>query len=96
MNDETNLPEFYVVTESDGHETFFWDEGAILVPTETLDEDRLEQLRDGETEKVFKHGGSFPCIHLADLIEFARKHGELDKMMNECRGLRKFLDENPR
>lgn len=96
MSETEDLPEFYVVTESDGYETFFWADDAVLVPTETLDAARLQQCKDNDTEKVFKHGGSFPCISIYDLIECARKHGELDKMMDECRGLRKFLDENPR
>ena len=47
MND---LPDFYLVYEGDGNETYFDAESALLVPTATLDEERKQDLEDGDTE----------------------------------------------
>lgn len=80
-----SLPEFYIVYEGDGCETYLWADDALLVPSETLDDERKEQLEEGDTEKVFKHGGPFPCIRLSVLLDTLEKAGLLETLIEECR-----------
>lgn len=88
-----NLPQFYIVNESDGYETFLADEDAVLVPSETLDTERKELLEAGDTEKVFKHGPPFPAITLSHVLELLEKHNLLEDLLENCRNCRKDLDK---
>lgn len=58
---------YVVVCESDGYETYFYAEDALIVPVDELSQDRLEDLAAGES-KVFKHGGPFPHLRLGELL----------------------------
>jgi hypothetical protein len=70
-----------------------WADDAVLVPHETLDTERKEQIREQDTEKLFKHGGSFPAIHISDLLELLEKKGLLEDLIEECRAERWDLDQ---
>lgn len=89
----SDLPDFYLVYEGDGHETYFDAESALLVPTATLDDERKQDLEDGDTEKIFKHGPSFPCFRLDRILEILAAHGLLEQIVAECQIARRELDE---
>jgi hypothetical protein len=84
---------FLVTTESDGLETILEGMGVLIVPVETLDDDRKEQLEDGDYGKLLKHGGEFPAIYLSEILEALEDCGKLDEMLEACRNTRKRLDE---
>jgi hypothetical protein len=84
---------YLVTTESDGLETILEGMGVLIVPVETLDGERKEQLEDGDYEKLLKHGGEFPAIYLSEILEALDECGKLDDMLEACRNTRKRLDE---
>lgn len=66
---------YVVVCESDGLETYFYADDALIVPVDELTTDRIEDLENGES-KVFKHGGPFPALRLGDLLLEAEDNSE--------------------
>ena len=83
---------FYIATNDDGYEWFMHADDAVLIPHNTLDSDRLESLENGDTEKLFKHGGEFPGIYISELLEELDSEGLLEPMLRACRLTRLRLD----
>lgn len=67
---------YVVVCESDGCETYFYADDALIVPVDELSQDRIEDLVNGES-KVFKHGEPFPHLPLSDLLAEAENYSEV-------------------
>jgi len=76
---------FLVTTEADGFETVLGGDDVYIVPIETLDLDRREQLESGDWSKILKHGGGFPSIPLQEFIDIADAGGVLRIMIGNCR-----------
>lgn len=78
-----NPYEFLVTTYSDGFETIFNAENALIVPVNLLSDERKELLRDAEYSKLLAHGGKFKCISIRDMIEKLKQHDLLDGLVKD-------------
>lgn len=99
MTEESNdqLMESYLISDgSCGWEDVFFSDEAAIIPVKCLDDERIEQMRNGEFEKILKHGGSFPCIYIDELLLKADEAGILEPMIKECMATKKFIKENER
>lgn len=72
---------YFIVSEADGGETWFPDDFAVLVPYNTLSEERKARIREGDTEKIFQHGGEFSGISINDIIDLLEEKGMMEELM---------------
>jgi len=91
MSQERFSNRFLVTDEGDGFETILHADGIIVVPIETLDKERKEQLDEGDYSKLLKHGGEFPGIYLLEIFEML-EDGRFDDLISACKLTRKRLD----
>lgn len=83
---------FLVTDEGDGYDTVLEADQILIVPIETLDEERRESLEHGNYEKFFKHGAEFPAIYLSEIFEMLDRDGRLEELLSACRLTRLRLD----
>lgn len=79
-----SLPEFYIVYEGDGCETYFRATDALLVPSETLSDEIKEELESDDAGYVFKYP-QFPVIRMSTILDTLEKAGLLETLIEECR-----------
>jgi len=69
---------------------------AALVPYDTLDDTRKERVASGDTDKLFRHGGTFPVVYISDILDILDQQGQLKGLIDQCRGAREELDREAR
>lgn len=90
---ESKFENKFLITDlGDGYDTVMHADQILVVPMETLSDKRKQQLKDGEYEKLFAHGGEFPSIYLSEIFEMLAKSGQLDELLSACRLTRLRLD----
>jgi len=83
---------FLIADEGDGLDTVFHADSVVVVPIETLDDDRKDQLENGDYEKVLAHGGEFPGIYLSEIFEILEENNLLEGILDACKLTRLRLD----
>ncbi len=81
---------YYIVDCS--FDDFMLSEDARLVPHDTLDDARKARIKDGDTNKLFNHGGHFPGVYISDILEILDENGLLEGLIEQCREARRDLD----